>query len=150
MYLGNSGSPHMTGDQTVIGTLSDRVSDGRIPKQSRCHLRLEMFREGSPDIFQQVELDNVGSFPSTQAVIRSIVLDDHIPIAGSSQGYYVIENENELSRYLDNLDQRISISWDGSSPFFGQSNPGRMRLSRGLRSTLRSISADYHLRVQSV
>lgn len=60
----------------------------------------------SREINEQVELDNVGSFPSTRAVIRSIVLDDQIPIAGSSQGYYVIENEDELGRYLDNLDKR--------------------------------------------
>lgn len=61
----------------------------------------------SREINDEVELDSIGSFPSTRAVIREIVLVDHIPIAGSSQGYYVIQDEDELHEYVENLEQRV-------------------------------------------
>lgn len=61
----------------------------------------------SREINDEVGLDSVGSFPSTRAVIREIVLEDQIPIAGSSNGYYVLEEEEELEAYLDNLENRI-------------------------------------------
>ena len=62
----------------------------------------------SREINEIVDLDQVGSFPSTRAVIRDIVLEERIPIAGSSQGYYVIETEEELENYIDNLENRIT------------------------------------------
>lgn len=62
----------------------------------------------SREINDIVGLDQVGSFPSTRAVIREIVMEDRIPIAGSSQGYYVIETEEELEHYIDNLENRIT------------------------------------------
>lgn len=61
----------------------------------------------SREINREVGLDNVGSFPSTRAVIREIVLEDQIPIAASSNGYYVLEEADELEAYLDNLESRI-------------------------------------------
>lgn len=60
----------------------------------------------SREINEEFDLDNIGSFPSTRALIRDIVLEDKIPIAGSNQGYYVIETEGEYQDYLDNLDRR--------------------------------------------
>lgn len=61
----------------------------------------------SREINEEVNLDRVGSFPSTRAVIREIVLQDKIPVAGSSNGYYVIETEEELENYVENLNGRI-------------------------------------------
>lgn len=62
----------------------------------------------SREINAHVNLDSVGSFPSTRAVVREIVMEDEIPIAGSSNGYYVIETEDELEGYLENLENRIT------------------------------------------
>lgn len=62
----------------------------------------------SREINEIVGLDDIGSFPSTRAVIREIVMEDRIPIAGSSQGYYVIETEDELEDYIENLENRIT------------------------------------------
>ena len=60
----------------------------------------------SREINEELDLDSVGSFPNTRAVIRDIVIHDEIPIAGSSMGYYVIETEDELRDYVDQLDRR--------------------------------------------
>ena len=61
----------------------------------------------SRELNEKLDLDNVGSFPSTRALVREIVIEDQIPIAGTNQGYFVIETEAELSEYLDNLNSRI-------------------------------------------
>lgn len=61
----------------------------------------------SREINEEISEDTVGSFPNTRSIIRDIMVEDEIPIAGSSQGYYVIETEEELSEYVDNLDQRV-------------------------------------------
>lgn len=61
----------------------------------------------SREINDIIDVDNIGSFPGTRAVIREIMIEDRIPIAGSSQGYYVIESEDELADYIENLESRI-------------------------------------------
>ncbi|AXG06554.1 hypothetical protein DU500_09020 [Haloplanus rubicundus] len=61
----------------------------------------------SREINEQVDLDNVGSFPSTRAVVRDIVMEDHIPVAGGSNGYYVIQEEDELDAYVERLESRV-------------------------------------------
>jgi hypothetical protein len=61
----------------------------------------------SREINDEVGLDNVGSFPSTRAVIREIVMEDQIPVAGGSNGYYVIEQEDELQDYIERLEGRV-------------------------------------------
>lgn len=61
----------------------------------------------SREINEAVDLDSVGSFPSTRAVIRDLVLEEGIPIAAGNQGYYVIEEEDELEAYVENLENRV-------------------------------------------
>ena len=61
----------------------------------------------SREINEQVELDAVGSFPSTRSVIRELVLEDTVPIAASSNGYYVIQDQDELEHYVENLENRV-------------------------------------------
>jgi len=51
--------------------------------------------------------DEVGSFPETRFLIREIMLEDQIPIASNHDGYFVVETEEELKEYVDNLEQRI-------------------------------------------
>lgn len=34
-------------------------------------------------------------------------MEDQIPIAGGSQGYYVIQDEDELRDYIDQLESRV-------------------------------------------
>lgn len=61
----------------------------------------------SREINDEIGVDSIGSFPSTRAIIRELVLDDKIPIASSNQGYYVVETEDELAEYIENLSTRI-------------------------------------------
>jgi len=61
----------------------------------------------SREISNQLDKDEVGSFPETRMLIRDIMLEDQIPIASSNSGYYVIETEEELRDYVDQLEQRI-------------------------------------------
>lgn len=80
----------------------------------------------SREINEEINLDNIGSFPSTRAVIRELVLEDQLPIAATSQGYFIIQDEDELSEYVDQLESRVMniterkfavkravLNWDG-------------------------------------
>ena len=86
-------------------------STGSDPKDEIKELLLEHKGADNPitsrEINEEFDLDNIGSFPSTRALIRELVLEDGIPIAGSSQGYFVIQTEEELENYKDNLESRI-------------------------------------------
>lgn len=62
----------------------------------------------SRDLNDQIGVDSVGSFPSTRAIIRELVLEDQIPVASGNNGYYIIETEEELAEYVAQLDSRIS------------------------------------------
>ncbi|MDS0261893.1 hypothetical protein NDI56_21030 [Haloarcula sp. S1CR25-12] len=61
----------------------------------------------SREISERLEENEVGSFPKTRMMIREIMLEDQIPIASSNNGYYVIESEEELQDYIDQLENRI-------------------------------------------
>ena len=54
----------------------------------------------SREISERLEKEEVGSFPETRALIRELVSEEEIPIAGSSNGYFVIETEEELKHYM--------------------------------------------------
>ncbi|MFK8214634.1 hypothetical protein [Haloferax volcanii] len=82
----------------------------------------------SREINERFDLDNIGSFPSTRAVIRELVMEERIPIAATSQGYFLIDSEEELEEYVDNLESRVmniterkfavlraADRWDGES-----------------------------------
>lgn len=62
----------------------------------------------SREIDEEVNLDSVGSFPQTREVVRELLMEDGIPIASNSNGYYVIETEEQLADYVDTLDGRIT------------------------------------------
>ena len=40
-------------------------------------------------------------------LIRETIETYNLPVAGSSRGYYLIENDVELKEYLKNIDGRI-------------------------------------------
>jgi hypothetical protein len=61
----------------------------------------------SREINDEIDEDTVGSFPETRMLVRDIIVEDGIPIASSNDGYYVVETEQELFEYIDNLDSRI-------------------------------------------
>jgi ABC-type uncharacterized transport system ATPase subunit len=61
----------------------------------------------SREISDQLEKDEVGSFPETRMLVRDIMLEDQIPVASSNSGYYVVETEEELKDYVDQLESRI-------------------------------------------
>lgn len=62
------------------------------------------------EIDEELDLDNVGSFPNTRSVLRDLIKDEKMPIAsipGSEGGYFIVENEAELESYISSLDSRI-------------------------------------------
>lgn len=61
----------------------------------------------SREINEEIGLDNIGSFPSTRAVIRKLVLEDQLPIAATTNGYFVIEDQEELEDYINQLENRV-------------------------------------------
>lgn len=61
----------------------------------------------SREIDEQVDIDSVGSFPNTRAVVRDLILEDQIPIVSGGNGYFVIETEDELQNYIDSLEGRM-------------------------------------------
>ena len=61
----------------------------------------------SREISEELDKEEVGSFPETRMMIREIMIEDEIPIASSNAGYYVIEAEEELQDYVDQLESRI-------------------------------------------
>lgn len=96
----------LSGSVRVLITMGEDEAKDRVKE-----LLLE--HEGSDDpitsreINEEINLDNLGSFPSTRAVIRELVLEDQLPIAATSQGYFIIQDENELSEYVDQLESRV-------------------------------------------
>lgn len=61
----------------------------------------------SREINEVVELDSVGSFPSTREVVKDIMFQERIPIVGGGNGYYIAETEEEVADALDTLESRI-------------------------------------------
>lgn len=61
----------------------------------------------SREISERFGLDDIGSFPNTRAVIRKLVMEEKLPVASGSQGYYIIETEDELADYLETLEGRM-------------------------------------------
>ena len=61
----------------------------------------------SREINEQVQLDNIGSFPVVREVIRELVLEDQIPIVATNQGYFLLQSEEELDTYVETLESRV-------------------------------------------
>jgi hypothetical protein len=47
------------------------------------------------------------TFSTTRALITRLILEDGLPIAANAKGYFYIENEAELSDYMQYLQDRI-------------------------------------------
>lgn len=45
--------------------------------------------------------------PGTRFKIKEVIEEFNMPIGSCSRGYYLIETENELSSYIENLNSRI-------------------------------------------
>lgn len=59
------------------------------------------------EINEVIEVDTVGSFPRTRELVRELLFEEKIPVAGGNAGYYVVETKAELTAYLENLDSRM-------------------------------------------
>lgn len=59
------------------------------------------------EINEVIEVDTVGSFPRTRELVRELLFEEEIPVAGGNAGYYIVETEAELTEYIENLDSRI-------------------------------------------
>lgn len=61
----------------------------------------------SREINEEIDVDNVGSFPETRQLIREIIREERIPIGANTNGYFLIQTEDELEEYVDGLDTRM-------------------------------------------
>lgn len=61
----------------------------------------------SREINDVIEVDSVGSFPKTREIVRELLFEEGIPIASGGNGYYVIENQDELEEEIGSIDRRI-------------------------------------------
>lgn len=59
------------------------------------------------EINEVIEVDTVGSFPRTRALVRELLFEEEIPVAGGGAGYYIVKTEDELTEYIESLDSRI-------------------------------------------
>lgn len=51
-------------------------------------------------------MDTLDSTPNTRAVIRALVHRRGLPVVADTDGYYLVNTEEELTAYMDNLIQR--------------------------------------------
>jgi hypothetical protein len=61
----------------------------------------------SREINEEIDVDTVGSFPSTRALVRELIEGEQLPIVSDGNGYYVAETEAELASYIESLDSRL-------------------------------------------
>jgi len=61
----------------------------------------------SREIDDELNMDNIGSFPNTRECIRDIMFQERIPIVGGNQGYYVAKSEEEIAEAIEGLEGRI-------------------------------------------
>ncbi|WP_049899211.1 hypothetical protein [Halococcus agarilyticus] len=61
----------------------------------------------SRQINDDIEVDDIGSFPNTRSIVRELIFEEGLPIASGSNGYYLIETEAELVGYTESLESRV-------------------------------------------
>ena len=62
----------------------------------------------SREINDVIEVDNVGSFPTTRKIVRNRLFEDGLPVASSNNGYYLIETQEELEGELESINGRVT------------------------------------------
>lgn len=60
----------------------------------------------SREINEQLGIDSIGSFPNIRSVMRKLVLEEELPVASNSKGYYLIQDDQELEEYVESLESR--------------------------------------------
>lgn len=61
----------------------------------------------SREINEVIQVDSVGSFPKTREIVRQVLYEEEVPIASGGNGYYVIEDQDELEEEISSIDRRI-------------------------------------------
>lgn len=62
----------------------------------------------SREINDVIEVDNVGSFPTTRRIVRNRLFEDGLPVASGNNGYYLIETQDELEAELESINGRVA------------------------------------------
>lgn len=52
-------------------------------------------------------LDSLDSTPQTRMVVREVLAQHQLPVAGSSNGYFVVASEDEYDAAIETLESRI-------------------------------------------
>lgn len=61
----------------------------------------------SREINDVIDVDNVGSFPTTRRLVREVMEREKVPIASGNEGYYMIETADELEDEIESINDRI-------------------------------------------
>ena len=59
------------------------------------------------EINEEVDVNSSNVIPNIRKVISEVVLEEEIPVIASSEGYYLVQNEQELKEYVEQLESRI-------------------------------------------
>lgn len=62
----------------------------------------------SRELAQRIGIDDAEAQPKTRARIRDVIAVDGLPIAATSEGYFVIETQAEFLTYLQSLTHRVA------------------------------------------
>ena len=61
----------------------------------------------SGDIGPEIGIHEDATHVQVRGLIREAIEKFNLPVGGSSRGYYLIKNENELKQYTESMDRRI-------------------------------------------
>lgn len=99
----------------------------------------------SREINEELDIDSTGMFPKIRNIISELVLEEEIPVAANSQGYYLIQDEQELEEYVEQLESRAEAINErklgvqlavGSMIFEGESRDFELKDKRIDRATV--------------
>lgn len=90
------------GSDRVDGELLDRIQELMLDHQGPSNTI------SSGQIAEVLGVDDADAQPKTREAIRVLSEEREVPIASTSQGYYLIQTQDHLNDYLENLDGRIA------------------------------------------
>jgi len=61
----------------------------------------------SGDIGREIGIHEDATHVQVRSLIRDAIEEFSLPVGGSSRGYYLIKDEDELKKYIDSIDKRM-------------------------------------------
>jgi len=86
---------------SIDGELLDKVED-----ELRGRTKADAMQSG--DIADAVGIDDSEGNPKTREVIRILIEERGLPVASANCGYWLLESRDQLDKYVETLEGRIS------------------------------------------